>query len=237
MSLPFSPDQFFEVFAAYNRALWPAVIALWLYALLGAAVLVRSKRSGRFIAVMLTVHWAWTAVAYHFLFFSRITPGAWLFGGLFLVQSALFAWFGIVGNELRFSARGSTRHLAAWTMIVYSLAYPFIVQAEGHELFHAPWFGVPCPTTLMTIGFLFAADPPWPRMVALIPLVWSIIAGSAALLLGVRTDLMLWVAAISLGSYALRSEGFRTVSSFGGRKSQFAGEDSTLAGNGGARCP
>ena len=28
--LPFTPDEFFAVFAEYNRAFWPVAIALWL---------------------------------------------------------------------------------------------------------------------------------------------------------------------------------------------------------------
>ncbi len=30
MNLPFSHDAFLDVFGAYNTALWPAVVALWL---------------------------------------------------------------------------------------------------------------------------------------------------------------------------------------------------------------
>lgn len=202
MTLPFTPDQFFGVFAAYNRLLWPAAIALWLYALAGAVVLRRSPTGhDRFVAVMLTVQWGWTALAYHALFFTSINPAAWLFSGLFLLQSALFAWFGVVRAELSFSAAGSWRHVMAWILIIYSLAYPAVVQAEGHALPAAPTFGVPCPTALLTIGLLFAADPPWPRRLAVIPVLWALVAGSAALLLGVHADLMLWVAAVALPVY------------------------------------
>ena len=30
MTLPFAPDEFFDVFAAYNERLWPFALALWL---------------------------------------------------------------------------------------------------------------------------------------------------------------------------------------------------------------
>src|SRR5688572_7534901 len=118
MSLPFTPDQFFEVFAAYNRSLWPFVLVLWLYALAGAVVLARSRDRGRFLAMLLAVQWAWAALAYHATFFSSINPAAWLFGGLFLTQSALFAWFGVVREQLHFSSTGSRRHVAAWMLII-----------------------------------------------------------------------------------------------------------------------
>jgi hypothetical protein len=73
--------------------------------------------------------------------------------------------------------------------------YPVVAQAEGHTFPRVPTYGVPCPTTLLTIGFLFAADLPWPRVLAIVPILWAIIAGSAAVLSGVRADLMLWPAA------------------------------------------
>jgi len=201
MRLPFAPDQFFAVFAAYNRSLWPFALILWFYALAGAVVLARSRDRGRFLAMMLVVQWAWAALVYHATFFSGINPAAWLFAGLFLTQSALFAWFGVVRERLRFSSTGSRRHIAAWMLIIYALVYPIVVQVEGHRFPEAPTFGVPCPTTLLTIGLLFAADPPWPRAVALIPVLWAFIAGSAAILLQVRADLMLWAAGVGLIAY------------------------------------
>jgi hypothetical protein len=61
-----------------------------------------------------------------------------------------------------------------------------------------PTFGVPCPTTILTIGFLLATDRLLPRSVAVVPLVWAFIGGSAAFLLGVRADAMLLAAGIVL---------------------------------------
>lgn len=212
MDLPFTSAQFFDVFGAYNRSLWVFVLGLWMYAAVGVFVLARSRDGrGRFLPTLLVVQWAWAGLAYHAAFFSRINPAAWLFAALFVVQSLLFFWFGVVHHQLRFAPRGSFRHAAAWTLIIYALVYPLIVRIEGH-VWDAPTFGVPCPTTLLTIGFLFAADLPWPRTIAVIPVLWSFVAGSAAILLGVRADLMLWVAGVALGAYVLRrSDGHRQV--------------------------
>ena len=200
MSLPFTAEQFFTVFAAYNRQLWPFALVLWVYAFVGVVILARRRdNASRFVSTLLAVQWLWVAVAYHVAFFSTINPAAWLFAAGFLVQSALFGWFGVIRDRLRFSPTG----LLAWTLIVYGLAYPIIVQLEGHTYPAAPTFGVPCPTTLLTVGFLLAADRPWPRTIAVIPVAWAFIAGSASVLLGVRADLMLYVAAIALTGSAL----------------------------------
>ena len=50
-----------------------------------------------------------------------------------------------------------------------------------------PVFGVaPCPTTIFTLGMLLPSNAAWPLFV--IPLVWSVIGGSAAVLLVVPQD-------------------------------------------------
>ena len=204
MSLPFTVEQFFAVFAAYNRQLWPFALALWVYAVVGVVILARRRdNASRFVSILLAVQWLWVAVAYHVAFFSTINPAAWLFAAGFLVQSALFGWFGVIRGRLRFFPTGSPRHALAWVLIVYGLAYPIIVQVEGHTYPAAPTFGLPCPTTLLTVGFLLAADRPWPPTIAVIPVAWAFIAGSASVLLGVRADLMLYVAAIALTGSAL----------------------------------
>jgi hypothetical protein len=204
MNLPFTRDQFFDVFAAYNQSLWPFAVALWIYALAAAIILGRRHRAqARFAAAMLAVQWAWAGVAYHAIFFAAINPAARLFGALFIVEAGLLVWFGVVHERLRFSPTGSLRHVAAWTVIVYSLLYPLIAYADGHAFPRGPTFGVPCPTTLLTIGWLLAACAPWPRAVALIPIGWAVVGGSAAVLFGVRTDLMLWAAAVALAASML----------------------------------
>lgn len=198
MNLPFTREQFFDAFGAYNRSLWPFALALWVYALVAAIALTRRRGRGPAAATMLAVQWIWAGVAYHAVFFAAINPAAWLFAALFVIEGGLLVWFGVVRDQLRFSPAGSLRHAVGWTLIIYALVYPLLAQAEGHAFPRGPTFGLPCPTTLLTIGWLFVADPPWPKVVALVPIAWALIGGSAASLLGVRTDLMLWVAAIAL---------------------------------------
>jgi len=62
------------------------------------------RGSGRAIGWLLAAFWAWMAVAYHFAYFTRINPAAWLFGALFLVEAALFARYAF-DRTLRFSRR------------------------------------------------------------------------------------------------------------------------------------
>ena len=199
MPLPFTPDAFFDVFAAYNQRLWPFALVLWLLTAYALVVLTRARPvQPWFIPGLLAIHWAWAGLAYHAAFFSRINPAAWGFSGLFLLEAGLLLWHGVVHRRLQLSRGPFFRQILSWGLIAYALMYPAIARAEGHAFPRLPTFGVPCPTAILTVGFLLAADRSLPRLVAVIPLMWAFIGGSAAFLLGVRADLMLVAAGIAL---------------------------------------
>jgi hypothetical protein len=69
---------------------------------------------------------------------------------------------------------------------------------SGHAWPRAPLAAVPCPATLFTIGLLLIAGPAAPRALAIAPLVWAVVGGSAAVTLGVLPDWMLLVAGAML---------------------------------------
>jgi hypothetical protein len=199
MQLPFTREQFFDMFAAYNATLWPGVLPLWIASVLVAVLLfARSHHaSNRVIATLLAVHWAWSALAYHVAFFTSINPAAWLFAALFLVEAVLFVWWGTMRGSLRFATEPSPWAGLAWILIGYSLVYPAINAAQHGTFSRIPTFGVPCPTTIFTAGLLMLATPrPW--ALSIVPIVWSAIGGSAAALLGVRADYALPVAGLAL---------------------------------------
>lgn len=58
-----------------------------------------------------------------------------------------------------------------------------------------PTFGVPCPTTIVTIGLLLVLRPQ-ATAIWVIPLVWTLIGGSAAWLLGMIANYGLIVAEV-----------------------------------------
>lgn len=81
--------------------------------------------------------------------------------------------------------------------IVYSLAYPLLALLSGHHVPRVPLFAVPCPTTIFTVGLLLNAHD-MPVSVAVIPVLWSIVGGTAAFSVGVTPDFMLFAAAAAL---------------------------------------
>lgn len=198
MALPFTAEQFFDVFADYNRTFIVAVVALWVasVAILAHVSGDPSRRSPR-LSLFLAALWLWNALVYHALLFTRINPAAWVFAGLFLGQAGLFVWIATQRRIEYFTSTGWTR-IVGLSLIVYALLYPFLTIAFGHNYPAAPTFGVPCPTAILTIGAFITSRRRIPLVVAVIPIVWGIIGGSAALLLAVPTDYVLVAAGVLL---------------------------------------
>lgn len=193
MSLPFTPDQFFDVFAQYNRSFGGMAVLWWLAsaAALMAALWRPRDWTGPLVALLAAL-WLWSAIAYHALLFSAINPAAWGFAVLFALEGVLLSWAGLRGRIEWMYPRAPCA-TAGVALAAYALAYPFLSLAVGHPYPRSPTFGVPCPTTILTIGVLLTVRTPPPIAVALIPAIWAVIGGSAALLFGVWTDLALLV--------------------------------------------
>ena len=208
MTLPFTLEQFLDVFGRYNEVIWPAQIIAYLAAFgLLALIAAGSAYAGRIGAVLLGGMWLVNGVGYHIGYFSDINRAALAFGGLFVLQAVLIGWLGLVERRLELSFRGNPTGWIGCALIAYAmLAYPLLGLAFGHFYPRAPVFGVaPCPTTIFTLGVLLLARPTAPAWLFAIPLAWSAIGGSAAFLLGITEDLGLVVAA--LGAIALLSLG------------------------------
>jgi hypothetical protein len=201
--LPFSRAAFLDVFAAYNTPFAGVVAALWLVSLGAVVLLVRGRLPRRGAPILLAGLWGWGGIAYHALHFTRINPAAWAFAGLFVVQALLFAAVAIRPGRLEFTWAWDRRHAPAFVLLAYGLAYPFLSMLLVERYPRVPTFGVPCPTLLVTAGFLLTASPV-PRRLFPVPILWSLVGGAGAVLLGVPTDFMLYVAGALLVARALR---------------------------------
>jgi hypothetical protein len=204
MDLPFTRAQFFDVFAAYNLAVWPAQWVLACLAIaMAAAVGWSPLRAGHAVAYGLALLWAWTAVAYHLPFLRAINPAAPWFAVLCLASAAAFAILGGVRGGLAFQPVRGARAWVGWTVVVYALlGYPLVGALAGHVFPHAPTFGLPCPTTLFTVGLLLLAAPGLHRALVVGPLAWACIGTSAAFALEVPQDYGL-LAAAGIGLFLL----------------------------------
>lgn len=195
MTLPFSLDEFLDVFAAYNRLLWPGALLLWIAGVVALVLFLRrDHRATKVMGWTLVAQWAWSGAAYHLAFFRAINPVAVAFGALFLVQAGLLAWWTLRATPTAFPRPTSMWGRIGVVLIGYALAYPLLGLALGLDYPRLPTFGVPCPTTLFTVGALLVARETAPRWLGLIPLAWTAVGGSAAFLFGIHADLALPVA-------------------------------------------
>lgn len=206
MSLPFTSEEFFEVFARYNRDVWPAQLVLYAMAVAAVFSAARSKRhSSALVISLLAFFWLWMGAVYHLRYFSTINRAAFGFGFLFMLQSFIFIAAGIRSEwreGIQFRFRRDARGIVGAALIAYALIfYPVIGWMAGHRYPATPTFGLPCPTTIFTCGLcLWTVDPlPW-RFMA-IPLIWAIIGFFAAVWLSVIEDAGLLVAGLVLVSF------------------------------------
>lgn len=184
--LPFSKSQFFDIFLEFNTSIWPLQLLAYLLALTVLAALFR-RSGGIIVALTLALMWL-AAAAYHVLFFAKINTAAYLFGAMFAVQAALFlAYYSRQRFVLNWSGNFG---IAGIALVAYaSVAYPLLGLFAGHRLVELPSFGVtPCPATLFTFGILLLIPRPLPFWLVTIPGIWSLIGGSAAVLLDVPQD-------------------------------------------------
>lgn len=197
MKLPFTVEQFFDVFRSYNEALWPAQVLLLAVALAAIGLVVFPRRwAGVGVSAILAFLWGWLGLAYHLAFFTAINPLAYVFSAVSLAGAVVFVWHGIVRRTLEFRLSRSARTAAGVCLVLFALiVYPAWSVYTGHSYPAMPTFGLPCPTTIFTIGLLAFLVPPYPRSALLVPVLWSLVGSQAAFLLSVPQDLGLLIAA------------------------------------------
>ena len=189
--MPFTANEFLDVFAAYNQAVWPFAAILWL--LTTAGVRRRWSQARRYrhrcpdFCLPGTGCGPASCITRGSSPPSILPPGCSLRCSLRRVscssRSDLSARQAVDGA-------GSARRVVSSLLIVYSLIYPVVVWADGFVYPRMPTFGVPCPTVLLTIGVLLAMSRP-SVLLSVIPVGWSLIAGTAAWLFGVHADFVL----------------------------------------------
>jgi Family of unknown function (DUF6064) len=198
MQLPFTTEQFYDVFRAYNTAVWPAQLFLVALAIVAVVFVAVPRRwSGVGISAILAFLWAWIGCAYHLAFFTAINPLAYVFAGVSLIGAAVFLWQGVIRRSLEFRLVAGIRKAIGLVFIVFALmVYPAWSYAVGHRYPALPTFGLPCPTTIFTVGMLAFLVAPYPRSVFVVPILWCFVGTQAAFLLGVPQDLGLGVAGV-----------------------------------------
>lgn len=197
MNLPFTPDQFLDVFKSYNLTVWPAQVFLFFLALLMIFFLFKKNiYSDKIVSVGLALFWLWIGIIYHLIFFTKINPAAYIFGSLFIIQGLLFVYYGVVKKKITILYKNNFVGILSILLFLYALIfYPLLGYQFGHLYPSTPTFGLPCPTTIFTFGVLLLLEKK-NITIHIIPILWSLIGFTAAIKLGIYQDIGLLAAGI-----------------------------------------
>ena len=199
--IPFTVDQFLNVFEQYNVAIWPAQVFLYTIGIFAISlVLSRKSDFSKVVSLILSLFWIWMGIVYHLWFFSAINKAAIAFAAFFVLQGILFFIAGVLKQQLTFCFTSNLCGIVGSAFLVYALiVYPVFGYWLGHRYPAAPTFGLPCPTTIFTFGMLLWTNRRVPLYVLAVPLAWTFLGFWAAISLGMIEDLGLLMAGL-LGS-------------------------------------
>lgn len=198
MKIPFTTEQFFQVIEKYNLGVFPAQLIILLLGILSVVMLHAKRSSGnKIIGGFLGILWVWTGIAYHLAYFTLINKAAFVFGGLFILQGILFLTDTFVRNKLEFEFRGKFTDYIACFFILFGLAiYPVLIYFLEKSLHTTISLGLPCPSTILTFGFLMLTGIKFSKYLLVIPAIWTVIGTSAAFKFGVYPDYMIFISAV-----------------------------------------
>ena len=202
--LPFTAEILFSSFEQYNCALWPLPIVAPALALAILAPALRPARGGdRAIGTLLALAWLWVGLGYFILHFAALDFSAPIYGAFFVLQALLLGWSLVVRGRL--SLRFTSDLFGGCSLalgLAAALAWPLADGLLGQGWASTRVVGLaPGPTAVFTLGMLLLCAGRTPLHLAVIPLLWTLIAGATAWVLAIPQDLPLPVAGI--GAFAL----------------------------------
>jgi len=198
MKIPFTTEQFFEIIEKYNHAVFPAQLILILSGILSLILIHQKKDSkNKIIGGFLGILWIWTGIAYHFAFFTEINKAAYVFGGFFVLQGLLFLLETFPRKKLEFEFNGKFIDYLAYVFIIFGIIiYPIILYYLENSLGRTITLGLPCPSTILTFGFLMLTSSKLSKYLLIIPALWTIVGTGAAINFGVYPDYLMPVSAL-----------------------------------------
>ena len=198
MSIPFTTEQFFEVIANYNIAVFPIQILLVLAGIVCVAFLYSKKSyKDKIIGSYLGILWLWIGVIYHLVFFTVINPAAYIFGILFILQGLLILIETFRNERLKFNFKAEVMGYVAYFILIFAIIiYPILLYFLESSIYTTITLGLPCPSTILTFGFFMMTTTSFHKYLLIIPGIWTIIGTSAAFNFGVYPDYMMLITAI-----------------------------------------
>src|SRR5437762_10414019 len=148
MKLPFTVEQFIQVFRDYNWSVFPLQVLFNLLAVVAIVFSVKKiATADRIVNSILSFFWFWMGIVYHLIFFAAINKAAYLFAALFIAQGLLLFYYGVIRGSLTYKFKRDGSGLTGAALTAFAIiVYPALGYLSGHTYPASPTFGVPCPT-------------------------------------------------------------------------------------------
>jgi hypothetical protein len=205
-------DELLSTFESYNLAIWPMQVVAYVLGLIALFFAIkRTSYSSRVVAGILSFLWLWTGIGFFLLYFSRVYTPAYLFGVLFIIQSAMF-FANMLKPRISFRFKVDLYSIVGIVFVAYAMiGYPVFGYYLGHLYPQSPPFGLtPCPTAAFTFGLLLLTDKKVPWLILVIPLLWAV-GGVIPVSIGILEDIGLILAGV-LGTALLVYRDRKTTS-------------------------
>lgn len=190
MNISLTLDQMLSVFEAYNTATLPLQVIACVVIIIAVILTIRPLRSsGKIIPAILSVIWLWTGIVFCIIYWAKIFTPSYAYAALFIIQGIIFL-ICIFRPKLSFRFKPDIYSLLGILFIIYAMVgYPVIGYFLGHVYpGSVSLILAPCPTVVLTFGFLLLTDKKFPRYILIIPLLWSI-CGIMPVIMGILEDI------------------------------------------------
>lgn len=208
MKIPFTTEQFFEIIEKYNLAVFPIQLLIILLGIISILLLHSSNKSvkNKLIGSFLGLLWIWIGIAYHLVFFTSINKAAYVFGGIFILQGLLFIIDTFIRQKLEFEFKRQIKDYIAYFFIIFGIiVYPILIYFLEESINSIITLGLPCPSTILTFGFLMLSSK-YSKYLLIIPTLWTVIGTSAAFNFGVYPDYLMIISALLAIIYLVREK-------------------------------
>jgi hypothetical protein len=210
---PYDRQSWFNLLAAYHRAIWPLQLPALLLLIAVPAGVLRQHKSGikpsvasRLVLALLGLSWLWCGGVFHLSYFSALNWAAQLFGVVFLVQGGLLLLAAALLRTAHQVALNSPRGWLGMALLLTGLLiYPLSGLPEGRTLLQLEMFPLmPAPVTLVTVALLMLLNSAWRYGLVIIPLLWGVVSAAFAWTLGLAEfyfmagALLLWLVSMVL---------------------------------------
>jgi hypothetical protein len=197
MNISLTLDQMLSVFEAYNTATLPVQVIAGVIIIIAVILTIKPVRSsGNIILAVLSLIWLWTGVVFCIIYWAKVFTPSYAYAALYIIQGILF-FTCIFSSKLSFRFKPDIYSFLGILFILYSIAgYPLIGYLIGHNYPQSvSLILAPCPTVVLTFGFLLLTDKKFPKYILIIPLLWSL-CGIMPVMMGILEDIGLITAGV-----------------------------------------